>query len=81
MTRNLPEPPPFPWKCRGCQEWAVTRQKIEYYIETRQNNRLCSVFIPELEILKCGRCGELLFTEQVDAQVNEALRKHLERVV
>jgi hypothetical protein len=38
---------------------------------------LHSIHIPDLEVPACGACGEKVFTEQVDDQINNALRTAL----
>ena len=68
---------PFPWLCRHCGKQEVVLQTIEYQAETRHDGRLYSFTIPALELPVCQACGEKVFTENVDAQENEALRAHL----
>ena len=48
-----------------------------YDAEVRHDGRLHIFTIPRLELPVCQACGEKVFTEQVDAQVNNALRAHL----
>ena len=50
---------------------------IRYEAEVRHDGRLHSFTIPRLRIPVCRACGEKVFTENVDAQVNDALRAHL----
>jgi putative zinc finger/helix-turn-helix YgiT family protein len=45
--------------------------------EVRHDGRLHTFTIPDLEIAACRACGEKVFTEKVDAQINDALRAHL----
>jgi hypothetical protein len=68
---------PFPWRCRHCGKQEVEPATIEYEAEVRHDGRLHTFTIPELEIPVCHACGERVFTEKVDSQVNEALRAHL----
>lgn len=49
----------------------------EYTTEVRHDGRLHTITIPELRIPMCSGCGEKVFTEEVDEQVNRALRLHL----
>jgi putative zinc finger/helix-turn-helix YgiT family protein len=85
MTAKQPQkakrPPsaerPFPWRCRQCGKREVTLAKTSYAAEVRHDGRLHEFTIPDLELPVCQACGERVFTEKVDAQVNDALRAHL----
>lgn len=68
---------PFPWQCHRCGENKVVLATIEYAAEVRHDGRLHEFTIPRLEIPVCQGCGEKVFTEDVDRQVNDALRSHL----
>lgn len=68
---------PFPWRCRHCGKREVALAKTDYAAEVRHDGRLYTFTIPDLELPVCGACGERVFTEKVDAQVNDALRGHL----
>ncbi len=68
---------PFPWHCRHCDEREVTLATTNYAAEVRHDGRLYTFSIPDLELPVCQACGERVFTEKVDAQVNDALRGHL----
>jgi DNA-binding transcriptional regulator YiaG len=50
---------------------------VEYPAEVRHDGRLHQFIIPELKIPCCRACGKKVFTGDVDAQVNAALRAHL----
>ena len=50
---------------------------VEYDAETRHDGRVHQFTIPKLQIPCCQACGEKVFTEDVDQQVNDALRRHL----
>ncbi len=49
----------------------------EYAAEVRHDGRLHAFTIRSLQIPVCQACGEKVFTEDVDQQVNDALRSHL----
>jgi DNA-binding transcriptional regulator YiaG len=49
----------------------------EYEAEVRHDGRLHTFTIADLELPVCQACGARVFTEKVDAQVNDALRSHL----
>ena len=50
---------------------------IPYDAEVRHDGRLYKFAVPKLQIPVCRACGEKVFTEQVDDQINVALRLHL----
>jgi DNA-binding transcriptional regulator YiaG len=68
----------FPWRCNHCGENAVDLVTIEYRAEARHDGRLYTFTIPSLRIPVCQECGEKVFTDDVDRQVNDALRLHLQ---
>ncbi len=49
-----------------------------YEAEIRHDGRLHSFTIPSLDIPACRACGEKVFTEDVDQQIDDALRAHLQ---
>jgi putative zinc finger/helix-turn-helix YgiT family protein len=68
---------PFPRRCRHCGRQEVVMTTTRYRAEVRHDGRLHTFTIPALEIAACRACGEKVFTEKVDAQINDALRAHL----
>lgn len=68
---------PFPWRCRQCGKQEVTLAKTGYDAELRHDGRLHAFTIVDLELPVCHACGDRVFTEKVDAQINDALRSHL----
>jgi DNA-binding transcriptional regulator YiaG len=50
---------------------------VSYDAEVRHDGRLYTFTIPHLNIPICQACGEKVFTEKVDDQINVALRSHL----
>ena len=68
---------PFPWRCRHCDNKEVALAKTNYAAEVRHDGRLYTFTISDLELPVCQACGERVFTEKVDAQVNDALRAHI----
>jgi hypothetical protein len=67
---------PFPWRCHHCGKDEVILSCIRYETEIDVGGRTCGVTIPDLEIPVCRSCGQKVFTEKVDAQINSAIRKH-----
>ena len=51
--------------------------KMNYAAEVRHDGRLYKFTIADLQLPVCQACGERVFTEKVDARVNDALRTHL----
>ena len=68
---------PFPWRCRNCREMSVVPQRIDYQDRVRYDDRMVSYLARDIEIPICRNCGEKVFTENVDAQLCEALQRHL----
>jgi transcriptional regulator with XRE-family HTH domain len=85
MKSNQPKEPkrpvgaerPFPWRCRHCGKNEVSMQTTRFDAEVRHDGRVYAFPITHLEIPVCQACGEKVFTERVDAQINAALRSHL----
>jgi putative zinc finger/helix-turn-helix YgiT family protein len=67
----------FPMRCRRCGQQQVYLATVKYNASVRHDGRLHSFTIPKLLVPTCKSCGEKVFTEDVDAQVNNALRSHL----
>lgn len=68
---------PFPWRCRHCGKQEVVMATTQYDAKVRHDGRSHTFTIARLELPVCQACGEKVFTEQVDAQVHNALRAHL----
>jgi ribosome-binding protein aMBF1 (putative translation factor) len=51
--------------------------RTDYKAEVRHDGRLHTFTVANLELPVCQACGEKVFTEEVDRQVNRALRVHL----
>jgi DNA-binding transcriptional regulator YiaG len=68
---------PFPWRCRNCGRNEVVPTSLPYDAEVHYDGRLYEINIPNLELPVCRACGEKVFTEFVDDQINRALRSQL----
>src|SRR5208337_31044 len=68
---------PFPWVCPTCLGPNVRPIVKAYTAKVRHDGVDYSLNIPSLEIPTCGSCGEEVFSDNVDQQVNSALRAHL----
>jgi hypothetical protein len=53
---------------------------IDYPAEVKWDGELYKFTIEDLEIPMCDVCGELVFTEKVDAQIQECLETMLNKL-
>jgi DNA-binding transcriptional regulator YiaG len=74
MRRSGGHERPFPWRCPNCGEKQVYRCPHPYEAEVKHDGRVYIVPVPDLQAPKCRACGEVLFDDQADEQVNAALR-------
>jgi putative zinc finger/helix-turn-helix YgiT family protein len=65
---------PFPWKCRTCREVAVSRERIVYATEVEHDGRAYPVTLPDLEVLRCARCGATVLDDEANRRISEAFR-------
>jgi putative zinc finger/helix-turn-helix YgiT family protein len=68
---------PFPWDCPSCGKREVHPATVPYIAELKHDGMTHTVHIPALEIPKCRACGELLFSDRADEQINAAFRRTL----
>lgn len=68
---------PFPWHCPKCRRKEVRLAIVSYRCDAAHDGRLYSVTVPELNVPRCGHCGELVFNYPADEQVRQALRSQL----
>ncbi len=68
---------PFPWRCAECGSDDVVPAATDYTGQVNYEGRLHTVDVPSLEIPTCRRCGERVFTNRVEEQINAALRAQL----
>ena len=66
-----------PKHCPTCAFDTLSLQTIEYVVEVRWKGRLQTVTVPELRLHVCDRCGERVFTEDTDEQVQKAIEEQL----
>jgi len=62
-----------PAHCPSCGSRDVKVEKIDYKMEVKHDGALRNLVISDLEIPICQSCGEKIFTEEVDAKINECL--------
>jgi putative zinc finger/helix-turn-helix YgiT family protein len=68
---------PFPWRCPECGEKEVRPAVVPHCSEIKHDGRLYTVEVPRLHVPQCGACGELVFDNDVDAQIAHSLRAQL----
>lgn len=68
---------PFPSRCRHCGKNEVYPGTIDYNAEVRHDGRLHRFVVARLDLPLCRACGEKVFTEAADRQINVSLRSHL----
>ena len=67
----------MPRRCRRCGKNEFVTSTTSFDAEVRHDGRLHKFTIPNLELPVCRACGERVFTEAVDDQINAHLRAHL----
>ena len=68
---------PFPWRCPECGKKEVRPATVQHTSQIKHDGRLYRVEIPGLCVPKCGVCGELVFDNEADEQIAQALREQL----
>jgi DNA-binding transcriptional regulator YiaG len=61
----------------NCRQRAITRVKIPYSCEQLFEGRLYLVSLPELEVQKCGNCGQILLSLAETDQIDHEFRRQL----
>lgn len=77
--RGAPQPRErrYPIRCTDCGAREVRPAVIPYSLEKNHDGRLYRLHIPDLRVLRCDKCGQVLFETEADAQISAALRSHL----
>ena len=68
---------PFPWRCPECGKKAVEPATVPHTSQIRHDGRLYTVELPRLRVPRCSACGELVFDNEADKQIAQALRAQL----
>ena len=68
---------PFPWRCGSCDEKEVYRTPSAYKTTIKYEGRPYDVELPDLELPKCRKCGEVVFDNHAGHQINRVLRQQL----
>jgi putative zinc finger/helix-turn-helix YgiT family protein len=81
MTVARSEPPDrapgLDEQCPVCLTRSVRPEVIAYTAKVKHDGVLHAIEIPALEVPRCHSCGELIFDDHVDDQINAALRSYL----
>src|SRR5947209_7779201 len=63
---------PFPWYCSNCGRKEVRPAKVGYSGERTFEGRRYVIDLPELDVPRCGSCGQLLFSNtEIEAIARE----------
>jgi putative zinc finger/helix-turn-helix YgiT family protein len=68
---------PFPWRCPECGKKEVRPVTVKHASQIKHDGRLYTVEVPRLRVPRCGACGELIFDNDADDQIAQALREQL----
>jgi putative zinc finger/helix-turn-helix YgiT family protein len=68
---------PFPWRCPECGKKEVRPATVQHTSQIKHDGRLYTVEVPKLCVPQCGACGELVFDNDADEQIAQALREQL----
>ena len=71
---------PFPRRCPECGKAEVQPATIAYDAEVKHDGRLHTFHIPHLQVNKCGACGEVLFGNVADDQIQSRAMDNLMRL-
>src|SRR5271170_1729961 len=65
---------PYPWNCGVCREKALVPLVKDYTAEMEHDGRLYSVTVPQLQILRCEKCGSQKLPAEASEKLEEQLR-------
>jgi len=68
---------PFPWRCPQCGKKTVQPATVRHTSQIKHDGRLYTVEIPRLRVPQCSACGEVIFDNDADEQIAQALREQL----
>ena len=68
---------PFPWRCPECGKKEVRPATVQHTSQIKHDGRLYTVAVPRLRVPQCGACGGLVFDNDADGQIAQALRHQL----
>ena len=62
----------YPWFCPKCRCKEVRGVTVPYQCERFYHGQSMTVVLAALEVPQCGKCGEMVFTYETEAQINRA---------
>ena len=68
---------PFPWRCIKCREKEVFPLASDYAATMQHDGRPYEIRISDLSIPTCRKCGERVFTSELDDEIVAALRAQI----
>jgi DNA-binding transcriptional regulator YiaG len=68
---------PFPWRCHRCRKKEVRPAVSAYRSPILYEGQQYPLDTPELVVPRCAACGEFVFTDQVEQQVDRVFRTQL----
>ena len=66
---------PFPWKCAICQQRALEPASLDYNVELEHDSCVYQIAIADLQVLRCGSCGNVVLDDSANERVSAALRE------
>lgn len=76
----MPPKGSFSRRCHHCGSREVYTIMMDYPAEVKWDGQLYKFTVVDLELPACQACGELVFTEKVDAQIQECLETMLNKL-
>jgi hypothetical protein len=67
----------YPVHCTECGACEVLPAVLRRTVQKAHDGTLHTLDIPDLHVLRCGKCGELLFDSESDRLITAALRSHV----
>lgn len=64
-------------RCLECGKRDLWPNVICHNARIKHDGSLYEIAIPQLHVLKCQSCGDVLFDDATDKQISQALRNHL----
>src|SRR5882724_5433156 len=64
-------------KCGQCRSRSVAPTVIEYTTEFENDGREYTVTIPDLQVLRCEKCNDVLLDDDVNRRISDAIREKL----
>jgi DNA-binding transcriptional regulator YiaG len=76
-TKNPRGNKPFPWICPACGKTSVRESTVSHIVTGQHDNRPYKFTVDRLVAPQCTECKEVVFDRSVNAQISDAIRRHL----